>query len=1044
MEELPTGTITLLLTDIVGSTCLWERQSSVMAGALARHDNLIAECVRQNGGIVVKSRGEGDSAFAVFDRPTPAILAARDLQRSMARVSWPCDCVLRIRIAVHTGEVVFRDGDYLGPTVNRAARLREIGHGGQVLVSEATRSLVLEGLPPNITLESLGRHRLRDLQLPQTVYQLRHVSLPADFPPLRSLDACPHNLPLQPTRFVGRRRETAELLELMASHRLVTVWGAGGSGKTRFAQHTAAELLEVFSDGTWFVGLSSTETVEAVPLEVCLVLRLREEPGRSPTTTLCQALRSSHTLLVLDNCDHLVEACAALATALVRQCPRVHVLATSRQILGAVGETSYYLPPLSLPDEAASGDPQAASAAEAVELLTDRVRAHVHDFALTPENVGWVVHLCRRVDGLPLALELVAPRLRAIALPEIVRRLENTIDFAGPGHRTDEHRHQTLRAMIDWSYGLLTEPERRLFDRLSIFAGSFSLAAAEQVGAGEAVAPEDIVDLLMALVDKAMVIPVPSAAGEWRYCLLRLFRDFGRESLAARGESGAVARRQVEHLLDTATQAVTDLAGPHHAACLDRVDREFHNVAAALERAATGEDAELALRLAATLWQCWRERGHASEGRAWLERLLAATDVERAPRACLQGHGAAGMLAYYQGDMTAARAHCEASLALARQLAEPTALAKALVNLGLPLAALGRDAEAEALYMESLAIARELGAQEVIAAAAADLGSVAWLRGDAPAAHRFFDEALAARRLLGDPEGLASTLLHMANLAASEGGMRAAETHARESLAIRQRIGDRAGWSHAQCLLGFIDRVGGRYGAARERLEESLAAARDLHDDWAVASCVMELANTALAEGDYAAARDLARESYRTWQTVGNVVGTAGALASLAAAEESLGDPGRAATLFEECLALRRQSGDKQGVADALAGLARLAWMRCDHTRAGEMLCECARLTRETGNRRKLVYAIEGFACLAVVRGRPDLASRLEGAAEAERLALGVPRSSHEQCLLRPHLERARTALGDQLSDTALAAGRRMPMDAVLEEALAFASAGSP
>src|SRR5262245_39588833 len=589
---LPTGTVTFLFTDVEGSTRLWEQHPDQMRAALVEHDALIEFLTAQHGGHLVRPRGEGDSRFCVFARATEAVVAAAAIQRALHEESWPAETPLRVRLALHTGEADLRAGDYYGSAVNRCARLRAIAHGSQALLSMATEELVRDALPSGVALRDLGEHRLSDLARPEHVFQVVVPGVPAAFPPLRSLDTLPNNLPLQLTSFVGREREVAEVAGMLAAHRLITLTGVGGTGKTRLALQVAADALLAFSDGVWLVALDALRDPGLAPQAVALSIGVREERERPLLATLTDALKPKRLLLLLDNCEHLLDACARLADALLRACPHLTIVATSREALGIAGETVWRVPSLALPAVFA-GQPlppvETLTRYEAVALFVDRAQAVQPRFALTRESAPAVVSVCALLDGIPLALELAAARVRALSVDQLLARLTDRFRLLTGGSRTALERHQTLRAAVDWSHALLTAPERVLFRRLAVFAGGWTLEAAEAVGPAPdgpagGLAREDVLDLLTRLVDQSLVDVVAEApgAGPARYRLLETLRQYAQHKLVEAEEVAAVRGRHAAHYLALAEQAQPALHGPEQLVWLDRLEEEHANLRGAL------------------------------------------------------------------------------------------------------------------------------------------------------------------------------------------------------------------------------------------------------------------------------------------------------------------------------------------------------------------------------------------------------------------------------------------------------------------------------
>src|SRR5580693_9524101 len=592
-------TLTFLFTDIEGSTALLRRLGEgAYAQALAEHHAVIRSALAIRGGREVVMQGDG--FFAVFSSPRACVAAVLEMQQALHAHSWPGGEQVRVRMGIHCGEAARTATGVVGLEVHRAARVAAAGHGGQVLVSEAAAVLVRDGLPPGAALADLGVHRLKDLGRPERIFQLTGAGLPAGFPPLRSLGnpALPNNLPVQLSAFIGRDREVAEVRALVESSRLVTLTGAGGCGKTRLGLQVAAELLDGSGDGVWLAELAAVTEQGAVAAAVCDALRLASRPGRSALEVLLDVLALQDVVIVVDNCEHLIGGCAKTAEAILRRCPRVHLLATSREPLGIGGEMIYRVPSLSLPGPGDSGLP-APGSSDAVALLVERARAHGVALAVDDQAGPVVVSVCRRLDGMPLAIELAAARLRSMSLAELHDRLDQRFRLLTGGSRTALGRQQTLRAAVGWSYSLLTGAEQVLLWSLSVFAGGFALDAAEAVCGSGDLDVLDIADLLGSLVDKSLVVAEPAGEG-LRYRLLETIRLFAAERLAEAGddEAAAVAAAHCAHFLAVAEAAAAHLTGPEQGIWLNRLDADQGNLRRAAGHAAGDPDGTaLVLRL---------------------------------------------------------------------------------------------------------------------------------------------------------------------------------------------------------------------------------------------------------------------------------------------------------------------------------------------------------------------------------------------------------------------------------------------------------------
>ena len=558
---LPTGTVTLLLADVEGSTRLWETQPKEMTAALARLNQTVSAIIASRDGVRPVEQGEGDSFVAAFARASDAVAAALEMQRAPL-------APIRLRIGLHTGEIQLRDeGNYAGPTINRTARLRDLGHGGQTLLSGATEAMVLDALPSDAWLSDLGSHALRDLPRPERVMQLCHPDVVNEFPPLRvSKTIAAKRLPVQLTSFVGRDEQLTQVRELLTQNRLVTLTGAGGAGKTRLAVQIAGQLSSEFGDGIWYVDLAPITDPELVPITAARAFGLPDQAGRSTMDTLTRFAADRQMLVVLDNCEHLLDASAALVNALLGAAAGLTLLTTSREPIGVAGEVSWRVPSLSLADEA-------------IELFTDRARHARPEFVVTDDNAAVVAEICTRLDGLPLAIELAAARVRALSLTEILESLHDRFRLLTGGARTAVRRQQTLRASVDWSHALLTEPERVLFRRLAAFLGGFDVDAAQTVAGGGDVQRYQVLDQLSLLVDKSLVV-ADDSRGRTRYRLLETVRQYALEKLGESGEADVVRSRHRDYY--TALAAAVDApAGTDYEQHIERAEIEIDNLRAA-------------------------------------------------------------------------------------------------------------------------------------------------------------------------------------------------------------------------------------------------------------------------------------------------------------------------------------------------------------------------------------------------------------------------------------------------------------------------------
>ncbi len=845
MPNLPIGTITFLFTDIEGSTQLWEQFPEAMRSALARHDALIREAIATNGGVVFKTIG--DAFCAAFATAPEALAAALAAQLALHSETWSLPLPLKVRIALHTGATEKRDNDYFGPTLNRLARFLAIGHGGQTLLSDVTQELVRDSLPPRAALQPLGEHRLKDLFRPEIVFQLLYPNLPTEFPPLKSLDnpELPNNLPVQVTSFIGREKEMGEIKDLLGKTRLLTLTGSGGCGKTRLSLQFGAEILEAFPDGVWFVELASLSDPVLVVQSVAQVVGVKEEANKSLTQTLTESLKSKRLLLMLDNCEHLLIACAQLADAILRQCPNVQILASSREGLGIAGELTYQIPSLSLPNPNQPYTPETLSHYEAVRLFLDRAQFHLPAFTVTNRNASALASLCHRLDGIPLALELAAARIRSLSVEEIEARLGQRFRLLTGGNRTALPRQQTLRAAVDWSYDLLAEREKTLLHHLSVFAGGWTLAAAEAICAGDGREEWEVLDLLTSLVDKSLVL-YEEREGQGRYHLLATVQQYAREKLRESGEDERMQERHLSYFLWLAEEGEPELKGADQQVWLNRLEEDHDNLRATL---AFCKD-EAGVRLAGGLWYFWYIRGYHVEGLRHLNAVLALPNSQERTAARALALNGAGGLSTMHLDYPAARAFFEESLSIRQELGDRKAMGITLNNLGLMCFRRGDYAAARAYLEEALPIHRETGNRIMEGMTTGVLGEVFCTEENYAIACFHLEQALAINREIGNLHMESDVLNIFGDVAWRQENWTSAKAYYQQSLDISRKIGFRIGEVQGLSGLGRTATMEGDYTLARSLLLQSLEILRRMKEQWNITSWLDAMALLCVAQGD--------------------------------------------------------------------------------------------------------------------------------------------------------------------------------------------------
>lgn len=797
LGPLPTGTVTFLFTDIEGSTRLLEYLGDDTYGTLlGEHHRILRRAIAEHDGTEIST--DGDAFFVVFTCADDAVAAALAAQRALIRGAWPPGGLVRVRMGLNTGHARLGGDSYIGLAVNQAARIASAAHGGQVVVSATTHDVVAI-LPEGASWHPLGRHRLKDLGAPVELLQLCHPDLVAELPPLRSLERVAHNLPIQTSSFLGRDEELRVGAKLLARTRLLCVTGPGGTGKTRLAYQLAAEHLQEFPDGVWVAELAAVSDAALVAAPLVAALGLRDEAGRSATQTIVSHLRNRQALVVLDNCEHLIAAAASLTNELLSGCRALTVLATSHEPLRVGGETVWALRPLALPQRA-DAPLEVLAATDAISLFCERAAEATVGFVLNAENAGVVTDICALLEGIPLAIELASARVRTLSVGQIRGRLNDRFALLTSGGRTIPPRHQTLRALIDWSYDLLPESERAVLRQLSVFAGGWTLEAAE------AVIGRGTLESLSDLVDKSMVAADHSRPNQPRYHLLETIRQYALERLVVTGEDQLVRTRHLETWLQFAEAAAPKLYGPEQEEGLQRLESDHDNLRAALLWAIESKQCRAALHLGSALGWFWFVRGYLSEGRQWLQQALtlardstvmerAASDERRCYAAALQTDG---KLAEAQGDYTTTWARNEEGLAIFRDVGDEPGVALSLHWLGVVAVYRGEYDRARTLHEECLAIYRALGDQGGVGFSLNWLGICACHQGEYAMAHSLHREGLAIFRELGDTRNIAMSLDCLGTATLGEGDSAAARAFHEESLRVFAALGDKK--SVAECL----------------------------------------------------------------------------------------------------------------------------------------------------------------------------------------------------------------------------------------------------
>ena len=914
--SIPAGTVTFLFTDIEGSTDLWERHGDRMRRALERHDRVLRDVIPASGGDVFKE--VGDSFHAVFADAAGAVEAALAIQRSLRAETWETPEPIRVRVALHCGDAEKRDEDFFGPALNRTARILAAGHGGQILLSQAVERIVQDRFPEGVALRDLGERRLKDLAQPERIFQLVASDLEADFPPLRTLDVRPHNLPAQATPLVGRERELRAVRELVlrGGTRLVTLIGPGGVGKTRIALQAAADVIDAFRDGVFFVNLTSVREPDRLAAVILEAVGVVPESGESAEAALRKWLAEREVLLVLDNFEQIVEAAPRIGESL-RAAPRLTVLVTSQAALRIQGDHEFPVGPLEIPGE--SDDLDVLGANDAVTLFVERAQAKRPDFQLDDENARTIVAIVRQLDGLPLAIELAAARVQLFAPEAILRRLERRFDLLTSRARDVPDRHRTLRGAIAWSYELLDTEEKALFRRQAVFDGGFALDSAEEI-CSPAEDPLPVLDGLASLIDKSLLQQRPTSMGEPRFERLRTVLAFAVECLEESGEADRWRRRHAEHFAALAEQF--DEVVPAHRDATSRLDRlalEVANIRAAIRWALDHGAADVAVRLSGAIPALWFRTGALSleDGRSWLDRALAQGEALSGP-ARARALNLCGRLRQIGGDNSPeVAANFEESLELYRSLGHSKGVARALMNLGNLKRRLGELDEAEAMFREALGIYQEIGGTFGHGGALLNLGDLYAARGDREAARSFFERGREVSRREGSPVTYAFSLQYLGTIAVEEGDLDRAEALFVESQREFEQLGSRPGGVWSLYYLAVVARERGDWGRARELFAEALRGEQELGHAPGMAITILALAAVDSAEGHHRRAAVLlgaGREMHRRASLSTSPLEERSVATAEAACREALGE-----AELERALAEGREMTPRAAVALAVA-----------------------------------------------------------------------------------------------------------------------------
>ena len=901
---LPSGTVTFLFTDIEGSTKLAQGHPDKWESLQQRHHAILQSAIETHNGHVFQVIG--DAFCAAFHTAKDGLNAAIEAQRKLQTENWDGTPV-KVRMGLHTGSAEIQGNEYHGyMTLARVQRVMSVAYGGQILLSNASAELIHNELPEGITLRDMREHRLKGLLNPERLWQIVTPDLQQDFPPLQSLNEIPNNLPIQLTSFVGRENEIAELKQELEAHHLVTLTGSGGAGKTRLSLQVAAELLEQFDHGVWFVELAPLTDPDLIPQTILSTIGISEQPNKTPLDILKEYLHEKKMLIVLDNCEHLVSASAKVANTLLNAAPNLKVLASSREALGVKGELSYPVPSLSLPDLKHLPALEGLSQYEAVRLFIDRAFLVAPHFLVDKDNAPFIAQICYRLDGIPLAIELAAARVKMMSVEQISMRLDDRFRLLTGGARTALPRQQTLSALIDWSYDHLSENEQLLLRRLSVFAGGWTLEAAEEVCVGQDdILPYDILDLLTQLINKSLVVVIEhSQSGETRYRMLETIRQYTREKLLESGRGETVRDKHLIHFVKLVEQAEPELYQGNQVFWFNKLNDELDNLRMALEWA-LDTNVEAGLRIASTPFRFWDGYGHLKEMGKWLSEFLK--QYNKTDRLHVQALRTSSIVFFRQGNFPEAIKIIEQSVQMARALSDQQLEASGLSFLGAITQLLGNVGDGTPILEQGLALHRATGNK------IGQANALGWLTYDHTNMERaiaFARESLSLHRELNNLTGIAATLIVLARLTLWSGDFSSPSSWLEEALTITQRLGDREGNLEALVTSGMLAYWQGDHQRAIKWFEEAMVISDEIGDQFSSSWTHVRMAHAFLRQGDLQRARELfafgIEKTHKANFTIALVYAIEG-LASLNMIQEH---PERAARLFAWTDAMREKIGD--------------------------------------------------------------------------------------------------------------------------------------
>lgn len=1027
----PTGIVTFLFTDIEGSTKLSQDYPDTLQTALDIHHAIMHKAIESNSGFVFEI--VGDAFCCAFENAEDAVKAAVDAQLGLSNEKWE-DAVIKIRIGIHSGPAEWNGKRYMGYiTLARSARIMSCGYGEQIIISGSTYDLCKEKFDAvkekNISFRDLGERRMKDVIQPVRIYQILSTGLREDFPPLKTLDARPNNLPVQLSSFIGREDAMKEVKNLLVQSRLLTILGPGGGGKTRLAMQAGADMIDDFANGVFITELALVSDPSLVVQFLMNVLEVKEEPGRAPGETLQDHLKDKELLLILDNCEHLINECANLSEILLSKCTKLKIIATSREALNCSGERTFLIPPLSLPDITVKITTEQLTQYEAVRLFIERAISVNPGFRINNENAPSIAEICSRLDGIPLAIELAAVRINVLPVEKICAKLDDRFRLLTGGKRTALPRQQTLRALIDWSYDLLSENEKLLWSRLSVFNGGWTLESAEKVCTDKKIESYEILDLLCSLTDKSII---NYKADKDRYNMLETLKQYGEEKLKEAGGAGEIISKHLDYYMELSEEAEPKLKSSESKIWLEILESDHDNFQTAIIRSIYDNEWEKGSRLAGALGRFWKIRGHQSTGRKLLDSVLGNEKELSKPflRKLLSW---SGILSHDQGEYETSLNYHNRSLIISKELNDKTGIAGTLNSLGAIESDMGNNEKAQEYYFESLALRKETGDKFDIARSLNNLGSAAYEIGDFEKAQKFYNESLEIKRSIGDQYSVAETLSNLGNIAYAQGKYEQAQNFQEECLALNREVGNKNGMADSLNNLGKTKYTLGKYEQARKYYEESLTIQNEIGDKSGISHSLNDLGNLFIQLEKFEQAWKYFEESLALFSSMGEKLGIAISLNNLGRLSLIKGEYKDARKFIEESLGISREIGDKWGIALTLNGLGNLAYYEGNYESARRYYLESLALKQKMEDTRGIVFTLIGYSGILCIEDRSSEAVILLGTADNVMKSSGSVPEFIEQKLMKEIISSLHDRLDDEEFMKQFEEGRKMTLEGAVQ-----------